>query len=505
MDMEKLLSGDFPFYRFRNLSAYPELMHFVSSGVKNIGFSDRENPEIIQHNRRSLAEAAGFEVERLITARQVHSATVRIVTAEEAGRGALDRESRIPATDALVTNQPGICLMVLSADCVPVLLFEPEKRVVAAVHAGWRGTAANIVVETVRVMQENFGCDPQRVVAAIGPSIGKCCFEVGEEVARVFQQLFPGNQAIVGLGKQPGKYQVDLWEANRKELLACGVKNENICLVNGSSEGIRFIIEAFSSPGGKIVGVVPSYAMYQVYANMYGREFVNILYEDDLTLPVEKIIEKLSEDVELLILLNPNNPIGNVYTNQEFEMILEAAKKYEISILIDEAYMYFYDNTFIDYALNNPHILVTRTFSKLFSLGSLRLGYVVGQPQDVKMISNLCTPHNTNAFAMRFAKAILEKDGMLDMLIKNQLEGKEYIINALKKNGFVVNAKEGNFIFVKPRKVDADIIVERMKQEKKILIKSYSEIGTLGKCLRVTTGEKIYMEKFLEALLDIDK
>ena len=140
--MEKLLSGDFPFYRFRNLSAYPELMHFVSSGVKNIGFSDRENPEIIQHNRRSLAEAAGFEVERLITARQVHSATVRIVTAEEAGRGALDRESRIPATDALVTNQPGICLMVLSADCVPVLLFEPEKRVVAAVHAGWRGTAA---------------------------------------------------------------------------------------------------------------------------------------------------------------------------------------------------------------------------------------------------------------------------------------------------------------------------------------------------------------------------
>ena len=131
-----------------------------------------------------------------------------------------------------------------------------------------------------------------------------------------------------------------------------GVKNENICLVNGSSEGIRFIIEAFSSP----VGVVPSYAMYQVYANMYGREFVNILYEDDLTLPVEKIIEKLSEDVELLILLNPNNPIGNVYTNQEFEMILEAAKKYEISILIDEAYMYFYDNTFIDYALNNPHI-----------------------------------------------------------------------------------------------------------------------------------------------------
>ena len=159
--------------------------------------------------------------------------------------------------------------------------------------------------------------------------------------------------------------------------------------------------------------------------------------------------------------------------------------------------MYFYDNTFIDYALNNPHILVTRTFSKLFSLGSLRLGYVVGQPQDVKMISNLCTPHNTNAFAMRFAKSnIRKKDGMLDMLIKNQLEGKEYIINALKKKWICCKCKKGNFIFVKPRKVDADIIVERMKQEKKILIKSYSEIGTLGKCLRVTTGKKYIWRNF---------
>lgn len=226
--MEKQLSEDFPFYRFRRLSAYSELVHFVSSGVKNIGFSDWENPEIIQRNRKSLAKAVGFEIGGMITAQQVHSATVRIVTAEEAGRGALDRESRIPATDALVTNQPGICLMVLSADCVPVLLFEPEKRVIAAVHAGWKGTAANIVVKTVQVMQENFGCDPQQLVAAIGPSIGKCCFEVGEEVGQVFQRLFPGDQTIVDIGKRPGKYQVDLWETNRKELLACGMKNENI-------------------------------------------------------------------------------------------------------------------------------------------------------------------------------------------------------------------------------------------------------------------------------------
>ncbi len=284
-----------------------------------------------------------------------------------------------------------------------------------------------------------------------------------------------------------------------------GVEHDNLCIVNGSSEGIRHIIEAFSAPGGKIVGAVPSYAMYQVYAEMYGREFVQVHYNDDLSLPVEQIINALNEDVDLLVLLNPNNPIGNAYTNKELERILEAVKKYEINLLIDEAYMYFYDNTFLEYAINNPHVLLTRTFSKLFSLGSLRLGYVVGQPQDVKMISNLCTPHNTNAFAMKFAQEILETNGMLDALIEKQLAGKQYVIDSLQSNGFQVSAKEGNFIFVKPRNVDADVIVERMKDEKKILIKSYSGIGCLGKCLRVTTGEQQYMERFVRALVEIDQ
>lgn len=282
------------------------------------------------------------------------------------------------------------------------------------------------------------------------------------------------------------------------------INNENLCIVNGSSEGIRHVIEAFSSPGGKIVGVVPSYAMYQVYAKMYGRQFIEVHYDDNLEVSAEQIIAQLNEDVDLLVLLNPNNPVGNAYSNEEFEKILEATKKYEINLLIDEAYMYFYDNTFIDYAINNTHVLLTRTFSKLFSLGSLRLGYVVGQAQDVKMISNLCTPHNTNAIAMKFAQAILETDGMLDDLIKKQLDGKKYIIDSLRDNGYTVNAKEGNFIFVKPRYVDADVIVKRMKTEKKILIKSYDGIGSLGKCLRVTTGERQYMEEFLDALLEID-
>ena len=220
-------NGEFPFYRFLHLSACPGVSHFVSSGAKNIGFSEEGDAGLIRQNRLSLAKAVGFDAERLVTAHQVHSARVGMVTAGDAGRGALDKESRLPETDALVTAEAGVCLMVLSADCVPVLLYDPVGRVAAAVHAGWRGTVARIVVETVEVMKERFGSRPENVLAGIGPSIGKCCFEVDEEVAARFRHLFPeGN--VVFAGKAPGKFQVDLWEANRQELLAAGLKPEHI-------------------------------------------------------------------------------------------------------------------------------------------------------------------------------------------------------------------------------------------------------------------------------------
>lgn len=106
---------------------------------------------------------------------------------------------------------------------------------------------------------------------------------------------------------------------------------------------------------------------------------------------------------------------------------------------------------------------------------------------------------------MKFAQAIIEKDGMLDDLIEKQLTGKKYIIDQLVANGYKVNAKEGNFIFIKPRNVDADEIVNKMKNEKKILIKSYSGIGSLGKLKSYNRLKSQYMEQFLEALLDIDR
>lgn len=284
-----------------------------------------------------------------------------------------------------------------------------------------------------------------------------------------------------------------------------GTEVENICLVNGSAEGIRYVIEAYSRVGGKVLSVTPSYAMYDVYCKMYGRESVHVNYDENLVMDVNKIIDAINDDIDLVIVLNPNNPVGDVYSYEDMDNIVAACKKHECTLLIDEAYFYFYPYSFIKYALENDHVLLTRTFSKVFSLAGARLGYVVGQAEEISYVQKLCTPHNVNAFGMLFAQAIMETDGMIKELVEKQLIGKQHLIDTLKEKGYSISAKEGNFIFIKPKNIDASKIVKRMKDEKKILIKVYKDVPNLGDCLRVSIGESEVMDIFIEALEDIDK
>ena len=282
-----------------------------------------------------------------------------------------------------------------------------------------------------------------------------------------------------------------------------GTDISHICLTNGSAEGIRYIIQAFTSKKGNIIGVTPTYAMFEVYSKMYDRNFVPIAYTDDLQMPVENILSAMDQDVQLLILVNPNNPIGNVYSHSEFLQILKKAKEMEITILIDEAYHYFYPDTFIQYAIEQEHVFITRTFSKLFSMAGARLGYVVGWANGISMVQKMCTPHNVNAFAELFAQRVIEEPGMVQNLIEKHKEGRLYLQETLTQHGYEYKGETGNFIFIK-QKTDADVLVKKMKEKRGILIKSYSGIGQFGNCLRVTTGEKKYMEQFIEALLELD-
>lgn len=215
--------ADFPFFTFANLDRFSTVKHFVTCG--NSAATDINlRSEGGAANRQRLAQTIGFDINRMVTGEQTHSLNIAVVTDADAGRGSVDIDSRIPCTDALITNCKGICLMVLTADCVPVLLYDPATHSAAAIHAGWRGTANGIVGLTVKKMADEFGSKPENLIAAIGPCIGACCFEVGDDVAGHFSRW---PDTILRHTNWP-KPHIDLVLANRIQLEQAGIPASNI-------------------------------------------------------------------------------------------------------------------------------------------------------------------------------------------------------------------------------------------------------------------------------------
>lgn len=207
--------------------------------ILNLGFTDWDTKENVVENRRSFQSALAAQDLKLVSLKQIHSDVVHLCE---------DAPSEVCKGDGLATNQKGLLLGVQTADCVPILLVDPKKRVVAAVHAGWRGTLARIVVKAIGKMQMQFKSNPGDLLAAIGPAIGGCCYEVGTEVAAQFLSQFAEapdwfdefrtgdepdpvqwlNMMPPGHQPPPKNVLLDLRKANRAQLLGAGFRAPNI-------------------------------------------------------------------------------------------------------------------------------------------------------------------------------------------------------------------------------------------------------------------------------------
>jgi YfiH family protein len=197
------------------------------AGELNVGWTKEDDPAAVAENRRRLVRAAGEGTEfKLVTVRQVHGVAVRRV-GQEAFAGSLETSEgkAVFEGDGLMTGVSGVLLGIQTADCVPVGVVDVRQRVVAAFHAGWRGTVARIAEQGVSAMGSEYGSQTEDLVAAVGPSIGVCCYEVGDEVKGQFGQAFGyGDELFRGM-------RLDLWEANRRQLEAAGVPAERIAVV----------------------------------------------------------------------------------------------------------------------------------------------------------------------------------------------------------------------------------------------------------------------------------
>ncbi len=238
--------------------------------VLNVGFTDWDTKENVLENRRRFQSALGASALKLISLKQIHSDVIHLFDTAPAG----------PCQgDASATNRPGLLLAVQTADCVPILLVDVKQRAVAAVHAGWRGTLQRIVVKAIGQMHMQFKSNPAGLLAAVGPSIGGCCYEVGTEVATQFQSQFAeapewfdefrtGDEPnpIQWLNMMPPGHQpppknvlLDLRKANRAQLLGAGLRAPNIFISELCTACRRDLLFSYRKEGaqsGRLLSVI---------------------------------------------------------------------------------------------------------------------------------------------------------------------------------------------------------------------------------------------------------
>lgn len=215
----------------------------------NMAFHVGDRPENVVENRERALCCLGVDPGCLVAGEQVHGDKVLVVGSPEKGRGAWDGESALPGVDALVTKESGVALASFYADCVPLFLWDPVKGVAALAHAGWKGTLLNIGPKTIKQMVQAFGCRPHDIIAGIGPSIGPCCYEVGEGVARAFYGAFDRAGKFLR-PVNAGRYKLDLWQANELSLIEAGVKETNIEVARLCTSCYRHLFFSYRAQGG---------------------------------------------------------------------------------------------------------------------------------------------------------------------------------------------------------------------------------------------------------------
>ena len=225
------------FYFFPNLIDHPGLLHAISTrqgGVSNgnytslnLGFHVGDLYDRVLENHHRVSKSLEFDLSSLVSCQQVHHDTIALIGKRYLKASSYLPDKTIEQTDALITDVPGVTLMTRHADCVPLLFFDPKTSTASVAHAGWKGTLAHIGLKTVDVLAKEYKCQRKDIQAALGPSIGPCCYHISRSMAVLASEKLLKGTLCIKEGSD-NKLSFDLWKANREQLLMAGIPEENI-------------------------------------------------------------------------------------------------------------------------------------------------------------------------------------------------------------------------------------------------------------------------------------
>ncbi len=230
-----------PFIKDTQVLTSKNLIHGFSTRLKgispypfdtlNLGFSGGDAPERVIKNREIFFSSLGIDPRKIFLTKQVHGNQIFSIDKPVIDYEALKKRASQEACDALITNQTGIPLTVLTADCVPLIVWDPVQKAIGVIHAGWRGTLKKVTEATLQAMKVTFRTHPRDCRVVIGPSIRGCCYEVDRMVVEPFKATFPYADCLL-IQKGDHTWLLDLAQANRQQLIRSGVREENISMLN---------------------------------------------------------------------------------------------------------------------------------------------------------------------------------------------------------------------------------------------------------------------------------
>lgn len=275
-----------------------------------------------------------------------------------------------------------------------------------------------------------------------------------------------------------------------------GVATENLVITAGADFAIKTAFELFVKPGDEVIILVPTFAMVDVYCGLYNAKRIEIGYDSDLNLDIEKLMNAINEKVSLIIIANPNSPTGTYVSNDAIESILEKAKRYSIPVLVDEAYWGFCHYTTLGLLSSHGNLIITRTFSKTAGLAGLRIGYLVASEAIASRMYKFRPMYEVNSIAILFASEILDNWDIVDKHIKETSEGKRYLVKEFESLSFKTIDTYTNFIHV-----DFDSKKDRILSafnKNGILVKGGIGVTGFDNYVRITAGNVMEMTKVVD-------
>ena len=277
-----------------------------------------------------------------------------------------------------------------------------------------------------------------------------------------------------------------------------GINDDHFVLTAGSDAAIRNGFDLCVKPGDAVVALKPTFAMVEVYCELYNAKKRLISYNRDLSLDIDAFLNSIDEKVSLVVLANPNSPTGTYIDNAAMEKVIRHAKKFGAVVLVDEAYYGFCAHTCLALVERFNNLMITRSFSKACGMAGLRIGYIIASSQLAALLYKFRPMYEVNSIALLFAEAVLDNWEEVESYIKETIEGKDYLIKELQRLGFSYVDTRANFIHIdfKNKKKAA----QRLFEQRRIKVRGGLNLPGFEGFLRITLGPKPAMNKFVKVL-----